>query len=102
MTHATTFTLPVRCPVWCSEDHTSGTPEQQLGNADWHSTATAHSIPLREAAHGEPETCSVRAVVDVDGTHISLAMDISDYKLGPDAAEALGRGLLEAAALLRG
>ena len=101
MSHATTITLPARCPVWCSEDHTSGTPEQQLGNAGWHSTATAHSVPMQEAGNSEPDTCSVTAVVDADGQHVWAAVGIHDFALSADAAEALGRGLLEAAALLR-
>ena len=101
MSNAMTFTLPVHCPNWCTLDHASQPAERQQEDAGWHSATAAHSIPLRDGASGGAGTGSVSAVVDGDGTHVWLATDTGDYKLGPDAAEALGRGLLDAAALLR-
>lgn len=84
------------CPAWCTDPHAP--------DSTW--TAGSHGVELAVVPHsvGRLETegsCRVEAVLSATDRVVRLSTDGDGCRLTLEAAETLGRGLLEAAALLR-
>lgn len=84
------------CPAWCTDPH--GPESAWAAGSHGAETATVpHSVGRLETEG----TCRVEAVLSATDRVVRLSTDGDGCRLTLEAAEALGRGLLAAAALLR-